>query len=105
MAGFELTLDPSFPGAPSGPFAPWSPCRSEMTIQPPVTEAIVLSDAMTLKVKYDSLYLPWLLGYRQFLSLQAYLADQGGLELLAHQMVQWLPEYQGKGRKKEKMSV
>lgn len=28
---FELTLAPSFPGAPSGPFAPLSPCVRKMT--------------------------------------------------------------------------
>ena len=27
---YELTLEPSFPGAPSGPFCPLSPCWTKM---------------------------------------------------------------------------
>lgn len=50
-ACFELTLAPSFPGAPSGPFAPLSPCGREIarSYACGVTEAIMLYDAMTLQ--------------------------------------------------------
>lgn len=50
-ACFELTLAPSFPGAPSVPFAPLSPCGREIAqlYACGVTEAIMLYDAMTLQ--------------------------------------------------------
>lgn len=101
---FELTLAPSFPGAPSGPFCPLSPCQTkeEKHLQQknynnkqhlnyviPNYKSVM----QALKTVISNvLCLPWLLGYRRLLSPQAYLADQGVPEIQELQRVRLLPE-------------